>query len=134
MTTAPASFNGKQIRDAHRILDSLDRMDARLKIHYDRQRRHERRAFRAVVTVRIALPEVPGCDVESREFQALARDISCGGLSFIHPERLWSNEIRVCLNPEATPGTWFRAEIVRARPVHDGFHEYGVRLIERASG
>ncbi len=80
-------FTEKQRRKALQVLDLLDRADDRLRSHYVRKREHDRKNYRAIVTVVLPAEGLlhDGLHEESTRFDVWARNISSGGLSFIHP-------------------------------------------------
>jgi hypothetical protein len=124
----PSTLTPRQARAALRILDSLDRCEDRLNEHYGRQRKQKRTGFRGVVTLLIP-SESEG--VEPNRILAYARNVSTGGMSFIHPGPLAMTKIIVGLTFDPINAAWFDSEIVRGRPVEDGFWEFGVAFRER---
>jgi hypothetical protein len=126
-----SAYTEQQNRTVQRVLDDLDRWDERLAQHYRRQRDHERKSYRALVTVLLPQESATATN-QPTTFQAWARNISRGGLSFVHLQRLRQNKILICLNPAHGADNWMNAEIVRARPIQEEFWEYGVRFLGRA--
>ena len=124
---SPEQYNDKQNRAINRVLDTLDRLEARTSAHYSEKRSHERKDFRGLIWLSIA-------DV-NQEFdrattKVWSRSISQSGLSFIYPMRIYETQIRVGVPVGPDQVTWFRAEIVRHREVEEEhFWEYGVRFL-----
>ena len=122
-----------QVRNAKRVLDSLDRLDERFQVHYSRQRKNERRHYRTLITIMVPHDESDGADLPCELggftfLKVFSRDLSPNGLSFIHPGEIKHDEIFVNLpNTE----TRCKAQIVRAREVLDGFWEYGVEFRQK---
>ena len=120
----------KVSRDALRVLDSLDRWDAKFRGIPVERRRHQRVPYRALVTV-----YVPDFGPESALFRTAldtwARNLSQGGLSFLFPERLQAKHVVISLNPQSDEPTSFRAEILRTRQVSHGLWEHAVVFVER---
>lgn len=120
-------YNDKQNRAINRILDTLDRLEARTSSHYSERRSHERKNFRGLIWLSIA-------DVNQEYDWATtkvwSRSISQSGLSFIYPMRIYETQIRVGVPVGPDQVTWFRAEIVRHKEVaEEHFWEYGVRFL-----
>ena len=121
----PQFYDDKTNRSAQGVLDTLERWDNRFKEHYDSRRGQPRQLFRTIITV--AVPPMTSRGSVPFTFQAWARNISRGGLAFIHPGELKVANVLICLAPvQSGQSTWFSGQIVRARPVQDRFWEYGV--------
>jgi len=125
-------MNVKQSRDAQRVLDSLDRWDARFRRYVVERRRHQRVPYRTIVTV-----YVPQGGVETETFrksvEVWARNLSQSGLCFVHPERLMIRDVAVALNSQSDRPAFFEAQITRVREVHEGFWEHAVVFVRRYS-
>ena len=114
-------YSDQQQRAAVRVLDLLDSMDARADAQYGGTRKHARRAFRGTVPVRRFRDGV------AEEFRVRTHSVSASGLSFIAPESLDGEELRVGLPTGPDRLVWFRADVVRCREVNgEGFWEHGV--------
>ena len=132
----PQSFVGRADSadsdvEVHRVLDTLDRWEERLNLHYSPLRGFERKAFRSQVLV--AVPPLPPSPRPNEPFRVWARNVSQGGVSFVYRVQLDVAKLFVGLLRGEQPVLWFRGEVVRARPVHEGYWEYGVRFLERAT-
>jgi hypothetical protein len=129
-TTTLDGHTETQHRSAQRALDALDRLDTRLGNHYSDRRRHVRRSFRSVATVRLAA----GAENAPRDLTVWTREISESGMSFISAERITAEWALIRL--EISPGhpVWFVADIVRSRELpSDDFWEHGVAFRGRVS-
>ena len=114
-------YSEVQQRTAIRVLDLLDRMDARLDGQYAQARKHARRPFRGTVPVR------PTGGGPADEFRVWTRSISASGLAFICPESLAGAELEVGVPVGPDRAVWFHAEVVRCREVNgERFWEHGV--------
>jgi hypothetical protein len=131
-STDLACYTDRQNRTLQRVLDDLDRCDERLALHYGRLRDHERRSYRALIWIVVPPNSTTEDDQPPVASPAWARNISCGGLSFVHLEQLRETKLLVCLNPTDAARNWQHAEIVRSRRTQDEFWEYGVRFQGRA--
>ena len=134
-------------RAAQRVMDSLDRQDERLNLHYSTQRkqeRHELRTMAVVVLPAIAVPaenppasvaaaQPPAVAIEPQRIDVWVRNVSPNGLSFIYPQEFPHKKLIVGLNPSPAATAWFHAEVMRVRKALDGFWEYGVAFRERAA-
>ena len=117
-----------------RVLDMLDWWSDRFTGHFVQKREHPRRRFRANISV--YPQEEEGTVGESREstgFTVRTRNISGGGICFLYEEQIKGTELLLCLDPELGGSQWYKGTIVRKRPVHDGYWEYGVRFTGRAT-
>jgi hypothetical protein len=124
------SYAETQKRSALRALDSLDRLESRLGSHYSDRRRHERRPFRSIATVRIAATE----SSPARDVTVWTREISESGMSFICPEQITDEWALIRL--EISPGhpTWFVADIIRRRELpSEEFWEHGIAFRGRVT-
>lgn len=124
-------YTPQQMRAALRVLDVLDRGENRLLSHYRHKRGHNRENYRKRVTILVSPDRFEhAADREPVQFEVLARNISCSGLSFIHPGELIFDTMDVGLNVPKSP-VWFTARIVRKRRVEEGFWEYGATFTGR---
>lgn len=115
---------------AFEILDNSRRLgDAQ----YVKLRKSERKVVRVVVTVRALDFENPILDLWSAPgFRAMTYDVSQGGVSFIHPDTLSSDDVLVELPFRGDEKGWFIGQVVRCREVGDtGFFEYRVVFRQR---
>jgi len=120
----------KESRDALRVLDGLDRWDARFRGFHVERRKHERVPYRTLVAVYVPELHLEG-GVFQKSFESWARNLSQGGLSFVCSERLMLKELVVALNPHSDSPSFYRAEISRSRQVQDGFWEHAVEFVQR---
>ncbi|MDQ3332617.1 MAG: hypothetical protein M3552_18540 [Planctomycetota bacterium] len=119
-----------QKRCAQRALDALDRLDSRLGSHYSDRRRHVRRTFRSIATVRLAAT----AGSEARDVTVWTREISESGMSFICPDQITDEWALIRL--EVSPGSpvWFVADIIRRREVpSEEFWEHGIAFRGRVA-
>lgn len=128
-------FTEKQRRKAMQVLDLLDRAEERLHSHYSRKRQHDRKNYRGIVTVVVPAEGFLGdsASAESVRFDVWARNISSGGLSFIHPGELALGKILIGLNGNQPQAAWFSGNVVRSQMADDNFWEYGVAFTGRAA-
>lgn len=127
-----SEYTPQQMRAALRVLDVLDRCENRLLAHYRHKRGHTRENYRSRVTIFVPpdrFEHSPG-DREPLQFEVLVRNISCSGLSFIHPGELMFETMDVGLDVSKSP-VWFTAQVVRKRRVEEGFWEYGATFTGR---
>lgn len=114
---------------AVRVLDILDRWDARLQGHQNQKREFPRSKYRAQVTIYLSESNsLAGECAESMQLHVWARNISQAGLAFIYRGQIEAEKVVVCLDPDTGGRMWFQAEIVRSRQVHNEYHEYGIRF------
>lgn len=119
-------------KHALEVLEILDRWDERLQGHHAQMRTSERKKYRRKIVV--IIPECNQEDDQSHQPQSLAvwcRNLSQGGLSFIHSHKLHEGDILLCLNPDCESKLLYNAQITRSRQVHNGFWEYGVKLLSK---
>ncbi len=118
-------MTAKQSRTAQRVLDSLERWEARFRGLTVERRRHRRVPYRTVVTIYV--PDISGLPgVYSDAIDVWARNLSQSGLCFVHPTRLRSHDVVIALNPDSDRPMLFEAMIVRVREVYDGYWEHAV--------
>ncbi len=126
MATKFANPAARLEQQAHSVLDSLDRWDARLQGHQNQKRCHARKKFRTRIIVYVADgDETASEDVEATIVHGWSRDLSAGGIGFISLRELKDPGLTLCLDPEGFGEFWIKARIVRTRKLQDGFHEYG---------
>ncbi len=119
-------------RRALEILDILDRWNERSKGHFSQKRQYARKSFRSLVIVVTVETAVDAADTAGlTRLRVWSRNISQGGISFIFPGQITAPEITLSLDPEEK--VWMRGQIVRCRPIHDGFWDYGVKFVGRAN-
>ncbi len=118
--------------EADYVLAILNRWDQKMQGHQRQKRSSERVQY----GVRITLYNrngLAGPDPQNSGLSVWSRNVSQGGIGFIYKGRIPHKRIVLCLDPDAGENTWFRAEIVRARQVHQEFWEYGARFVGRTS-
>jgi hypothetical protein len=127
------TYTDKQKRAVWRAIELADRCNARTEQGFTQRRKHKRVAVRTVVNVRLLNSRDAPFDVGGGErFRALARDVSQGGLSFLHPELLKTKHILIGVDIPDGGRRWFESEIVRCREIDtEGFWEYGVAFRRR---
>lgn len=121
-------YTAKQKRQAQWALEFLDEATKREDKWYRSSRKHPRSAIRSVVHVCIPKPGQTILDLGGPSaFSALVRDISPGGLSFIHPAWLNVDYLIIGIESVRDQIRWFHAEVVRSREITEAdFWEYGV--------
>ena len=120
-------------KEAIDVLSILDRWSGRLDGHCSQKRQISRRPFRSRITIYIpGADSLAGESAEAANFQAWGRNLSQTGLGFVYKGQIKSENLIICLDPDATGSHWFNAELVRSRQVHNDFWEYGVKFIGRA--
>jgi HD-GYP domain-containing protein (c-di-GMP phosphodiesterase class II) len=121
-------YSEKQKRLACWVLDMLDNSSELADRQYAATRMHERRSIRVVATVCLPNPETPILDAQSGlAFNVMTRDVSQGGLSFVHPSLMSQDNILIGLPVSNAEKKWFCAKIVRRREIADmKFWEYAV--------
>jgi len=124
-------------RLAYEVLESLDRWDARLQGHQREKRQKLRRRLhtRMSVLVPAAINNQKGDEEvdpsQSTETQVWSRNITEGGLAFIHPGRLKTEKFIICIDSSDEGKCWVHADLVRSRQVHPEFWEYAVQFTGR---
>ena len=117
-------------------LDALDRWSDRFSGHCSQKRETERFEFRQPILIYV--PDAEHEEIEERidDFgmtEGVARNLSQGGLSFIHPEYLPADRIVVALCHDRRQCVYIEGDIVRRRPIHNEFWEYGLKFVERTT-
>jgi hypothetical protein len=116
-------------RAAERVLEKLQRLDARIATKYGRERRHLRQAVRCVLEIHM-LPKLRTSD--GSPFRAYSVDVSQSGVGFIAPAEIYDDQVCVGVPGKEGRHNWFLAEIVRKRQVpEEMFWEYGAVLLAR---
>ena len=122
-------YSEKQNRAISRVLDTLDRLDKRMSIHYSNKRAHERKDFRGIVWITVPDEEFAE-EGTVNTIKVWSRSISQSGLSFIYPFPIYQKTIHVGIPVQGDQVTWFRAEVVRQKEIEEEqFWEYGVRFL-----
>ncbi|HBN75219.1 MAG TPA: hypothetical protein DD473_05265 [Planctomycetaceae bacterium] len=120
-------YSERQKRSAQRILDSLDRGEARLQDHYTQVRNYKRASCRKVIHVRISNP-----GGEPFAFSVFMRDVSSSGAGFIYPGPIPHDKILIGIPIPGRDDTWFEGVIARRKEfMQEGFWDYGVRFTGR---
>jgi len=133
-------------KQALEVLEILDRWDERLQGHHSQMRNHERKKYRTKIAIYLSHNDQQNNDQINNDqinndqtdddcpqyLSVWCRNISQSGLSFIYHADLKWNHFIICLNPEAEETLWYHAEMTRSRQVHNGFWEFGVKLLNRA--
>ena len=128
--TAPSleRYTERQKKQAEFALDFVDRTSRHDDEKYQHSRKHGRSKFRGVVHV--CIPKSGGEILDLHgpgAFRALARDLSAGGLSFVHPAQVDVRHLIVGIEVSAHETKWFHAEVIRSREIAEtDFWEYGV--------
>jgi hypothetical protein len=127
----------------HNSPENLDRRAARAvqvltqwAVRWDHIHAHQRRHVRHICMARLTVyPAAAALDTDGLNdvpaVEVWVQNVSEGGLGFLYHAAIPETHVVVAL-PTASGGpTYMRAEIVRRRPVHDGFFEYGAKFTGR---
>jgi hypothetical protein len=121
-------------RDAAQVLEMLSRWDDKMQGHQTQKRERQRSKYSARMAVYNHDVKPPhGQAPDDAPITVWARNVSALGVGFIYRGRIRSKRIVMCLDPETGGSTWMRAEIVRARQVHNDFWDYGAKFLGRAN-
>ena len=118
--------------EAQKVIEILNRWDARMKGHQTQKRAHERVSY----PVRMCLynrERTSGTEQAKSGITVWSRNVSPKGIGFVYKGRIEWKRVLLCLDPDSGGATWMHAEIVRSRGVHNEFWDYGVRFIRRAT-
>lgn len=123
-----AEFSERQQRTLQRILDQMERTNARTEQHYSRVRKFERKPYRGTVMVFLPTPEQSEPPFNSHgTFTACSYSLSQGGVGFITPNYLAEQTIVVGVQLPNGRIRWFRGDVVRRREIPgEEFYDYGV--------
>jgi len=126
-------YTEKQKRQAKWALEMLDHSSGLADKQYQHCRKHGRQTFRSVVRVCVPNTQSAVLDAHGAEsFRAIARDVSPGGLSFIHPAQLTVDNLIIGVEISGNEVRWFHAEVARRREIAEAdFWEYGVAFRRR---
>jgi hypothetical protein len=121
-------------RAVNEVLDSLERWSQRIGDHFTQKRESARKPFREKITVYIPESAVAVGEAQDQVvIQPWTRNISQSGISFVHADQIEQSHIIVCLNPPGSNCIYLDAEIVRRRPIQNGFWEFGAEFRGRAN-
>lgn len=129
MTPAASEMiNERDLRALERILETLDKCEQRSEVQFARHRQHERKPYRAVVSLfepSAACP-FPLEGTENLPY-GYAYSLSQGGMGFLTLESFWGPQIAVGLHLPNGTVKWKIGRVVRQRPVpNERFTDYGV--------
>ena len=126
-------YSEKQKRLALWALDVLDGASQMGERQYSNQRSNSRTKLRTVITVCLINSKTAILDHRSGcVFRALTNDVSRGGISWIHPGELRTDDVLIGLPDSREENKWFLGKIRRRREMGDtGFWEHGVALRQR---
>jgi HD-GYP domain-containing protein (c-di-GMP phosphodiesterase class II) len=129
------TYTERQKLSVVKVLEMLDRCSSRHAKHAVENRKHDRKPFRRTVSICVPEPENPIVGFQQENaFRAVSRNVSQGGLSFIHPAELPLADVFIGLSFTGDDVKWFQARIVRSREIEEeGFWEYGVAFRRRVS-
>lgn len=129
--TSVEQYSDRQKRSFQRILERLTASEQRAEALYGRQRQHDRRPFQGMVLICFPTPEAPEASEDHpTTFGAWAYSISQGGLGFVSPEPMPSEELMVGLKLPNGVVRWMKGSVVRTRPIpEEGFTDYGVSFV-----
>lgn len=116
---------------AARVLEMLERWNDRLDGRADHDRQHARQLMKSRIRIVLVGSGKEEGTTDPESLWVWTRNISQSGICFIHDGLLDTDQIIICLQPKEEK-IYFRAQIVRRREVHEGFWEYGARLLSRA--
>jgi hypothetical protein len=118
-----------QLAAARRVLDELDRLDAREAVLFAAARKYPRHSYRGTVTIRI---DEPALGIYAFEATCFGQSLSVGGLSFIYPAALPVRRLSVTIEMPDGSQRSFEGTVVRTRSFpDDGFWEFGVEFLRR---
>ena len=123
----------KQLRAVHRAMDLADLCSRSSESRHSRERRHGRISVRTTVAVCLSV-DAGAAKTAGRVdmFRAMARDVSRGGLAFLHPEPLEETHVLIGMDVPDAGRQWIEADIVRRREIEtEGFWEFGVAFRRR---
>jgi hypothetical protein len=121
-------------RDAARVLEMLARWDDKMQGRQTQRRSRQRSKYSARMAVYNHDVKPPhGQAPDAAPITVWARNVSALGVGFIYKGQIRAKRIVMCLDPETGGTTWMRAEIVRARQVHNDFWDYGAKFLGRAT-
>jgi hypothetical protein len=125
-----ADYTERQHRALQRILDQVERCNARTEQHYARVRKFERRPYRGAVTVFLPTPDQLDPPLNGQgTFTAWSYSLSQGGMGFVSLQALDERSIVVGVHLPGGQTRWFRGEIVRKRQIPgEEFFDYGVQF------
>lgn len=125
-----ADYSERQRRALQRILDQMDRCNARTEQHYARLRRFVRSPYRGAVSIFLPAPDQydPPLNGEGT-FTVWSYSLSQGGMGFVSPNAFDDRSIVVGVHLPSGLTRWFRGEIVRRRQVPgEEFYDFGVQF------
>jgi hypothetical protein len=112
----------------------LARWDDKMQGHQTQKRARQRTKYAARMAVYHHDVKPPhGQEPDTGPISVWARNVSAFGIGFIYKGQIRARRIVMCLDPDTGGITWMRAEIVRARPVHNEFWDYGAKFLGRAA-
>lgn len=122
-------YSVAHLRAAERVLEKLQRLDARSATKYGRERRYLRQAVRCELEIHMLSSRRTS---DEPPFRVYSVDVSQSGVGFIAPAEI--HDEKVCVGVPGKEGrhNWFLAEIVRKRQVpEEMFWEYGAVFLAR---
>ena len=130
-----ADYSERQFRALRRILDQIDRCNARTEPCYGPRRQFERKPYRGAVTVFVPTPERPYPPPNGQDtFTAWSYSLSQGGMAFVSPSEFSERSVVVGIHLPSTQMRWCRGEIVRKRQIlGEEFYDYGVQFALRSA-
>ncbi len=119
---------------AQETLEMLDNWSSRLEGHCTQKRSGKRTGYRQLINVILPEPEQQtGENEDGRMIVVTARNISRGGVSFLHSQNIRADEIVVVLGKGEDRDLYMESKIVRRRQVHNGLWEFGVEFLSRTT-
>lgn len=126
------SLTRLQIVEAEKVIDFLDMRSNRAADRHLNLRNSERFKYR--LRTRIYIPE--GCvysntPVPQKSLEVVFRDLSAGGVSFIHPGKIEVSKVILCMPAEDGSSVYLNIVLTRCRRISEDWWEYGAQIKSR---
>lgn len=119
---------------AQETLEMLDSWSSRLEGHCTQKRSGKRSGYRRLINVILPEPEQQtGENEDERVIEVTARNLSRGGVSFLHWQNILADEIIVVLGRSGDQCLYLESQIVRRRQVHNGLWEFGAEFLGKTN-
>jgi hypothetical protein len=128
MTTLSPPLTERQHRALERVLEGLEKLLPRADAQYGRQRRHDRKHYRGVVSIFTygTQPAIPPQTIEGLPV-GWTYSLSQGGAGFVSLEEIPQEPVLVGLHMPNGTVKWLPGNVVRRREIpEEAFWEYGV--------
>ncbi len=125
-------YSDSEQRAVMRLLDSLDRIDRRTGVHFEKVRSHARQPYRGIVWLAMPDDVEVGGNPQDHAVKVYARSLSRSGLAFVCPSYIPHRRVLCGLTLANGTTRWMEADVVRRRETREqGFWEYGVSFCKR---